>query len=558
MNFKTFSLGIVCFFVLVLTLACQSSERRSSEATSLPAQFRTPANSFVFINGAEPETLDPHRVTAHDAAKLSMQLFEGLLSRGRNYLEVRPGLAESWSVSEDGREYRFQLRSNAKWSNGEPIEAEQVYRSFLRAMNPEVSNYYVAWYTDFIVGAREFYEAYGSPQHEALRSRLGIELNGNELLIRLVKPVAYFEYLISKSPFAIIHPNLFDPQSRAWTQPKDLISNGAYRLREWRVNDRVVLEKNENYYEADQVSLERIVALPINDFNASWNLYHTGEVDWMGHNTIAPQRVPQLEGRADFFNLPMLATYSYIFNLKKEPFQDQRVREAFALVIQQEHITERLIRAGHMASHLWVPPVIEGYSTKVPPLAPHAERVERAQSLLAEAGFPGGRGLPPITLKYNTNESHARIAQAVQQMWREHLGVSVRLENMEWKVYLSEQNQGNFQVSRFAWIGDYPDPSTFLELFQSQNENNRTGWSHPEYDRLVSEAASTLDSQKRHELQAQAEKIMLSEWPMVGIYHYAYYSLMNPEIEGFEPNIHGHYLFRFFSKNRVDSSARLN
>lgn len=536
--------------------SCSQSSDEASEASQI--KFQTGASEFVFNNGAEPETLDPHRMSAHDAAQLSMQLFEGLLSRQADYVKLRPGLAKDWEVSEDGKTYSFTLRDNLKWSNGEPLTMDQVYRSFVRALDPEVAAPYVAWYTDFIEGAEFVFKNYGTISAAERAKRLGIKVDGNQIRFQLVKPVAYFKYLISQPAFFVIHPSMLSPTSPAWTDPKSFVSNSAYKLKDWKVNDRIEFEKNPYYYEADQVTFERLVALPINDKNATWNLYETGQLDWTGDNTIPPHRVGQLKSRADFFHKPILGTYTYIFNVEKEPFDDPRVRKAFALTINRDHIVNRLLRAGYVETHRLVPPVIEGFESQFADLAPYEERVVEAQKLLAEAGFPGGKGLPAITLKYNTDESHHKIAQAVQQMWNEQLGAAVKLENMEWKVFLKEQNRGNFQVSRFAWIGDYPDPTTFLELFQSQNVNNKSRWKNKDYDRLVEEAVSIQDDQERYRRLEKAEKMLEAAMPVAGIYHYAYYSLMNPQVRDYKPNVHGHHLFRYLSKNKVDSSAGLN
>jgi oligopeptide transport system substrate-binding protein len=281
---------------------------------------------------------------------------------------------------------------------------------------------------------------------------------------------------------------------------------------------------------------------------ATFNMFQAGAIDWTNNNSIDTALVPSLRGREDFHLNPTLGTYMSVFNVTKKPFNDARVRRAFALVVDQALITDKILRSGFQPTHRLVPPVIPGYQSQVPDQPAFDVRLAEAKKLLSEAGYPEGKGFPAVTYKYNTDEQHHKIAQALQAAWQKHLGVSVKLENLEWKVFLSEQKRRNFDVARLGWIGDYPDPATFLELYMTGNENNRSGWSNPQYDELVRSALREQDEKKRFGLYAQAEKIVADEAPMIGIYHYSYFSLINPAVQGFIPNPHGHHLFRFLSK----------
>lgn len=528
--------------------ACSKDSQKATGSASLRAS-QTAANEFVFNNGAEPETLDPHRMSAHDAAQLAINLYEGLLTLDQSYSKLMPGIAESWTVSEDGKTYSFVIRENLKWSNGEALTMEHIRNSFIRALNPELGNNYIAWYTDYIVGAKALHEGFNSKNRKALEAAYGIQITGpRNLEIKLNRPLAYFKYFLSRATFFIVHPSMYDPSSKAWTTPGEFISNGAYKLTEWKVNQRIVMEKNKFFREADQVKLDKIVSLPIVDDSTTMNLYQTGEIDWTGENTIAANLVPSLRGRDDFYHMPILGTYMYLFNTTKKPFDDVRVRQALAMAIDREQITDRVLRSGVVPSNRIIPPVIEDFQSLVSDETPLEQRVAKAKSLLAEAGYSDLSTFPRFTIRYNTNDGHHRVAQSIQQMWKKYLGIDVSLENSEWKVFLKEQTAGNFEVCRQGWIGDFPDPATFLEIFLSTSENNHSKWKNKEFDQIVNSAITVQDDTERFKQLAKAEKLLAEQAPGFGLYHYAYFSLMRPEVKGFKPNKMGHYLFRYFSK----------
>ncbi len=535
-------------FVLFSCLFAFGCSKSDSGSKAVGIQYKTPKTEFVYNGRAEPDFLDPHRSWAHDSAQIIMQLLEGLLTRDADYMTIKPGLASEWKVSDDQLTYTFTMREGAKWSNGDPITAEHARQSFIRAMDPKIAAPYVAWYTDFIEGAADFVKNFNSPKRAEFEKKLGITVSGNQVSIKLVKPVSYFKYLVAQSPFYITHPSMYDPSSPAWTDPTKFISNSAFVLKEWRVNDRIVLEKNPQYYDAANTGIDRVSILVLTEQPAVYNMYQSGQLDWTNNNSIDTTLVPSLKGREDFYNRPILGSYMSIFNQTKKPFDDPRVRKAFSLVVDQNMITDRVLRSGFQPTHKLVPPVIPGYKSLIPEQAPMEERIKEARRLLAEAGYPDGKGFPQISYKYNTDESHHKIAQALQAAWLKGLGINVKLENQEWKVYLSEQKQKKYEISRLGWIGDYPDPATFLEIFMSHNDNNRTGWKNAEFDRLVREGLAQADEAKRMEIYAQAEKILFDETPMIGIYHYSYFGLINPNLSGHVPNPQGHHLFRYISK----------
>lgn len=509
----------------------------------------TPADEFHFNNGAEPEGLDPHRTQSHDAAQLNYQTFEMLLSRQADYFTLRPGLAESWQTSKDGLTWTFKLRPNLKWSNGEPLTVEQVRGSFIRAMDPKVASPYVNWYTDYVAGAADFVKEYSSPKRAEAEKNLGITTSGKDtVIIKLNKPVTFFGHLVSNPIYAVVHPTMYSPDAAGWKDPAKFIGNGAYNLTEWRVNQRIVMEKNPNYWDASKVQIRKVVSYPINDQQTTYNMYNTNQLDWTGENTLNPTMVPSLKPRKDFEYTSSFGTYIYVFNTKKKPFDNPKVRKAFTLAINTPEITDKILKNGVVPAYRLVPPGIPAYKEAVAYPEDMKTRLTEAKKLLAEAGFPDAKGLPAITLLYNTQESHHRIAQAIQRMWKEGLNANVELRNAEWKVVLAEQKAGNFDVVRFGWIGDFPDPSTFIDFLTTSSENNNGKYSNKEVDNALIQANLEKDPAKRFKLLAKAEKTILDEAAVAPIYFYVWYSLMSPRVANFKPNLFGHYYFRDLAK----------
>jgi len=510
----------------------------------------TPVDEFHFNNGAEPESLDPHKSQSHDAAQLNNQMFEQLIGRMNDYFTLRPGLAESWKVSKDNLTWTLKIRPNLKWSNGEPITREQIRGSWVRAMDPQVAAPYVNWYSDFIAGATDLVANYNKPGRADAEKNFGVKLIGTDTIeIKLIKPVAFFAHLLTNPIFAIVHPSLYASDSKGWRTPGQLISNGAYMLTEWKVNQRVVMEKNPHYWDATNVKIRKLVSYPINDQQTTLNMFNSGQLDWTGENTLNPSMVNSLKKRKDFNYGLGFGTYFYVFNTKKKPFDNQKVRLAFSLAINAPEITDKISKSGVIPAYRLVPPGIPAYKEEVSLPKDMKVRLEQAKALLTEAGYPNGKGLPKITLLYNTVESHHRIAQAIQRMWKDALGVEVELKNGEWKVVLAEQKAGNFDVVRFAWIGDYPDPSTFIEFLQTGSDNNNGKFSSPIVDDNLKAANMERDPAKRYKLLAKAERALVEEAAIAPIYHYVWYSLMSPKVAGFKTNMFGHYDFKEFKKN---------
>jgi len=360
-------------------------------------------------------------------------------------------------------------------------------------------------------------------------------LDDHTVEIRLRHPVPYFLHLMGFYPFSPVNRRCVETHGYpAWTRPENLVVNGPFLLEFRRVRDRIRLVKNPTYWNRDAVRLQTIDALAVKSVTTMLNLYMTGQVDWIP--AVPAEVVTDLLARDDFRPAPFLALYYYLINTDRPPLDDARVRRALALAVDRREIVEQVTRSGQVPAYSVVPDEIGKYLDYTPPVF-GAFDPEEARRLLAEAGYPGGRGAPRIEVLYNTHESHKAIAEVIQAQWKRHLGIDVGLSNQEWGAYLTSRRQRRYMVARAGWIGDYVDPNTFLDLFTTDNPQNQTGWSHAEYDRLVHAAQRERDERRRLELFHAAEEILLDELPLIPIYFYVSQSMVRPYVTGFYPNI---------------------
>lgn len=493
--------------------------------------------------------MDPHRITAHDNALLLVQMFEGLMGRDESYTKIIPVLASKYEISRDGKAYTFTLKDGLKWSNGEALTMEHVRGALIRGMWPEVGSQYLSWWTDYIVGAKDYVTNFSKPNRKDFEDKVGIKLKGkNQLVISLIKPSVTFLNFLTQPQMAVIHPSMYDPSSDAWRIPEKYITNGAYKLEKWAVNDRVVMVRNAMYRDASKVKINKIVAYPMNDENATLNMFNAGDLDWTGESSLSSTKVPTLRSNPAFRLNPYFGTAMWLFNVKRKPFDDKRVRKALTLAIHRAELADKVMRGGQLPSSRLVPPGILGYQPELKSPPPFEKQLEEARNLLAEAGFPGGKNWPKVVLLYNVNEQNHRVAQAIQQMWKKYLNIDIVLQNMEWKVFIREQQQMNFDISRQTWIGDFPDPAQMLEIFVSDNGNNRSGWKNARFDEILKGSDAVLDHKKRMKLLAEAESIFMSEWPAAPVFHSVYFSLVSPRVVNFKPNMFGIYEFKYLSK----------
>lgn len=498
--------------------------------------------TFVFNNGSEPETLDPAKMTGVPEHTLALALFEGLTTHDPKTLESRPGVAESWKVSDDQLTYTFQLRKDARWSNGDPVTAADFLYSWERALSPGTAAEY-AYQLYYIKNGREFNK--GDIDDF---SKVGVTApDPYTLEVELASPTPFFLDLTSFETLMPVHKATVEKYGDKWAQEGHLIGNGPFVLMEWSPRERIVMRPNANYWNAKNVALKKLVALPYDDIDMAYNMFLDEKVDWL--RSIPLPKIDEIKRNPDYYATPYLGSYFYRFNVKKAPFDDVRVRKAFSLAIDRVTLCRDVLKAGQIPATGFVPPGIHGYE---PVSGPGYDR-NAARKLLADAGFPDGKGFPNVQLLFNTSESHKKVAEVVVQMLKENLGVTVGLENTEWKVYLDKQRNLQYDISRAGWIGDYVDPNTFLDMFVTGGGNNNTGFSDPEYDKLVKDAAMEADPAKREKILRRIEEILVvDKLPILPIYFYVNQGLLAPKVKGFYHNIRDLHPFQYIRIEEED------
>ncbi|MBN8246322.1 MAG: peptide ABC transporter substrate-binding protein [Verrucomicrobia bacterium] len=530
-----------------------------------------PRADLVIHNGAEAETIDPQVLTGQPDGRVASALFEGLTRFDPRTGRGVPGLAHSWDISPDGLRYTFHLRTNAAFSTGEPIHAEDFVWSWRRAVDPVTAADYSGFF--FYVKGGQAIATGATNRLETLGIRA---VDPATFEVTLVNPTPFFPDLCAMRIMAVIPRATVERLGDQWVRADPLPCSGPYQLESWRPNDRIRLRANPHYWDAASVGCERVDLLSGDSPTAALNLYLTGDVDFLIDKVVIPSELGDvLVRRPDFHSYAYLATYFFRFNVTRKPFDDPRVRRAIGLVVDRRRIVERITRMGEQPASALTPPGTGGY---VPPaglghaallatnaadyaVAMRAAALE-AQRLLAEAGYPGGSGFPPFTYMFNAGggggaRQHENIGVEMQASLREHLGLQMELRPVEWKTYLSDMSQLNFDMIRGSWVGDYQDPTTFLDCFLADSGNNRTGWRSTRYDGLLSAAAAEPDSAKRFALLREAETLLVrEEAPIVTLYSYVGLFAFDPERwEGIHPNLTGEHPV-WAIRRRVAGGAR--
>lgn len=498
----------------------------------------TENQALTITVGAAVENIDPHVVTGVPEHHVIAALFEGLVAEDPKDLHPVPGVAKSWEISDDGITYTFNLRDDAKWSHGRQVTAQDFVESFKRILTASLGSKY-----SYMMFPMKNAEQYLNGEVTDWAEVGCKAIDDLTLEITLKESTPYFLSLLNHYtwfpvPIDIIqkHGKLYEP-GNPWTLPGNFHGNGAFVLKEWIQNNKMVLAKNDTYWDKETTKLNTITFKPLVKDTVAEAAFRTGQL----HNVYnLPQDQIALYKR-DFPDLlrinPHLAVYFYRFNTSKKPLDDPRVRRALALSINRKSLIDNVAKGEQMPAFSMVPPDTAGYNSK----NGFEENIEEARKLLAEAGYPNGEGFPEVELLYNTNEGHRNIAEAIQQMWTESLNVNIKLSNQEWKVYLDSQRNLDYDISRAGWTGDYPDPNTFLDMWTSWSEQNQTGWDNKEYDKLIKSAAGEQDPEKRFEYFQQAEALLLEEMPVIPIYYYTRVYALRPEVKNWYSNILDHH-----------------
>jgi oligopeptide transport system substrate-binding protein len=488
-------------------------------------------------NGAEVQSLDPQLVSGVTEHRVLTSLFEGLADLDPKTMAATPGAAESWTVSEDGKTYTFALRRDGKWSDGAPLTARDFVYSWRRELSPTLAAEY-----GYLLHCLKNAKPYNEGKLKDF-DQVGVKaLDDYTLRVELENPTPYFLSMqIHYAWFPVQQATIerfgkMDDRDTTWTRAGNHVGNGAFLLVEWSPNEVIRVEKNPYYWNAAHVRLDGIHFYPIDNELTEERSFRAHELDMT--STVPMHKIPVYKKKyPELLNIsPYVGVYFYRLNATRPPFTDKRVRQAFSMAIDREELARNVLKGDEPPAWNFTPPGLLGYTC-----ATHlAYDVARARQLIAEAGYPDGKGMPPVDILYNSSESHRMIAETIQRMWKENLNADVRLLNQDWKVYLNSMDTLDYGVARSAWIADVLDPVNFLECFLTNGGNNRTGWTSPEYDAIIQHAYAEPDSTKRFALLQDAEKMLLDESPIAPIYFYTWKFLKSPEVKGLVPNVLGY------------------
>lgn len=499
-----------------------------------PVQQAARAGVMIVGNGAEPATLDPQIITGIPERNIVCTLFEGLTRSDPVTLEAKPGTAERWEVSPDGLVYTFHLRPGVQWSDGTPLTMRDFYVSFRRLLSPQLAS----------DNADQLYPVLNAEEYHKGRltdfSQVGFRLIDDRTLeIRLLYPAPYLLKTMAARawfpvPMHVLEKN-GDPllPGNRWTKLGTLVGNGPFVLKEWKADSHLEVARSPTYWNRASVRLNGIRFVPIENFSGEEAAFRSGQLHKTNRVPLAKIAVYRREAPEKLHIHPYSGVYYFNFNVNRPPFTDVRVRRALAMAVDREQLVKNVTLADETPAYHFTPEGISGYVSEARTKLDFAE----ARRLLAEAGYPDGKGLEPITLIYNTAENHRLIAETLQQTWKRELGVDLRLENQEWKVYLDNMQNENYQLCRAGLIMEPYEASQFLKVFTRDSGFNRTGWSDPEYDRLYAQLMRTPDVPTRLQLMQQMEKILTDAMPILPVYYYTNQYLMDPGVQGWTDNL---------------------
>jgi oligopeptide transport system substrate-binding protein len=475
--------------------------------------------------GTEPPSLDWSLATDHVSFNVIANLMVGLTEFDKDLKPV-PVIAKSWEFLEGGKKIVFHLRDDVQWTDGKKVRAQEFEYSWKRLLNPKTASQYAYILFD-IANAQEYSE--GKIKDS---SAVGVRAEDDQtLVVTLRHPASYF---LAITTFEVTYPqrqDVIEKFDTRWTEPGNLVTNGPFRLASWKHDNEIELQANANYFRG-KPSIERVTMYMVNEKTTAVTLFEQGNLDFMDDHSIPPLDKPRLAKMPGYKLVPQLRGEYYSFAVDRKPFDNSKLRKAFALAIDRE-VFPKILQGGQTPATSWIPPGMLAHNPEIGLKFNPAE----ARRLLNEAGYPNGKGLPSIVLGYNTDEEKKLIAEAIQSMWQKHLGVVVRIENQEWKVFLKKLQNDPFPVFRAGWGADYPDPDNFMKLFTSNSGNNHGRWKNSRYDELLEIAARELDPKKRGKIYDDAQKLLTEiDVAIVPLYWKAESTILSPKFTGLEYN----------------------
>ncbi len=532
-------LAMLLVFVLALS-GCGSSTEQSEEPATTP---EAEAQELVFVLHNEPDGIDPNITSNSFAAPFLTNCFEGLVTYNSNS-ELVAGLAESWDISSDGKVYTFHLRPDLKWSDGSALTAHDFVYSIQRVLKPETAAQYLTMVTDYILNAQEVYDGTKAPEELGVKA-----IDDDTLEITLIDPAPFFIDILSMYVFSPVQQATIEANGDKWTlSPESYVVNGPFKITQMNMGESVVLEKNEHYYNADAVTLEKITFRYIMDQATALSAFQSGEID--GFREVPSADLAKLKAESDdLYSIAQYATTYYLINNAKAPYNDPLVRKAINLAIDRQALIDNILQGSGTPAMALVSPGYSANGVKYEDgrgdfgLSATAN-AEEAKKLLAEAGYPNGEGFPTIQLSYYTNPQVKQIVEAMAQMLETNLGVKVEISTEEWKVYYDNVKAGNYEVAAMGWGADYLHPMTFFPLFMTDDPLNNSNYANPDYDAAVKAAKIEQDPVKAIELMRNAEDILMADYPFMPLYYRSTNLMMKPYVKGWYMTPKGNLYFR--------------
>lgn len=520
--------------IVGLTFACFSA--LSASVSCLAAETFAAKQVLHRGNGAEPQSLDPHKSEGVSSANIQKDLYEGLISESPAG-DLVPGVASSWTISKNGLRYLFTLRKDARWSNGDPVTAHDFVYSWRRIVAPKTGSYYAQTLAPVLNT-----EAIIKGDKKA--SSLGIRaISNHQLEVTLKGPTPYFLGLLTHSSTYPVHKASVEKYGDRFARVGNLIGNGAFVLKEWSVQSHILLERNTYYWDNKNTRLNKVYYYPIENQSSELKRYRAGEIDLAESVPISQMPWLRKNLKQDLRIAPYLGIYYLGYNLTQPPFKNnKKLRQALSMVINRDVLTEKILKTGETPAYSWVPPNVANYQQVEYEWKswPMSRRIKVAKELFQQAGYNKTNPLS-VEIRYNTSENHKKIAIVIASMWKKHLGVKTKLHNEEWKVFLATRKAKKTQVFRSGWIADYNDAYSFAELLHSSHGVNDSGYTNPEYDALLEKSAREADKGVRRNLLRQAEKMLLNDYPVIPIYFYMSKHLVKPYVGGYQDNVMDHH-----------------
>lgn len=512
-------------FSLIVSGCVQSKETEADKAIN--------KGILIVGNSADPQTLDPHLAQGLLEEKILTAIIEGLTAYHlTDDNKVESGVAERWESNNDASQWTFHLRKDARWSNGDPVTAHDFIYSWKRVLTGDLGAEY-AELLYYLENGREYHT--GALQDF---TQVGCTaLDAHTIEVKLVGPTPYFPSVLVHFAWFPVHPPTIEkfggPTNRAsrWTRPENYIGNGPFQLAEWTLNKMIRVTSNPHYWDKSRVRLNEIRYLPIADAAQEDVAFEGGQLH-ITHAVVPEKLTYWQKERPEVVRMePQLGIFYFMLNTNQAPLDDVRVRKALSMAIDRPLLTKNVTRGGQIPAYGFTPPGLSGY----PPLEVLEYAPEKARQLLADAGYPSGRGFPISTLLYNSTDFNRKIAETIQEMWRKELGIEISLKNQDWASYLNARTQRDYFIARASWYGDYPDPITFISLWTSTNGNNQTGWANTTFDDLLQSSRRQPDPVRRLALLRQAEQLFLEELPGIPVFYFSKNYLIDPRVDGWHP-----------------------